>query len=61
MASSPPADERQMRKQQIRPRFVDLAEFDDDMPHTSRRAALGSFTDWPPAATVIRKKPPTIA
>lgn len=52
-----------MRKQQIRPRFVDLAEFDDDMPEdsTSRRAALDSFSNWPPAATVVRKKPPQIA
>ncbi|SPO20182.1 uncharacterized protein UTRI_00574_B [Ustilago trichophora] len=61
MASRPSMDEREMRKQQIRPRFLDLAEFDDDMPDSSRRAALGSFTDWPPAATVVRKKPPTIA
>ncbi|SNX81833.1 uncharacterized protein MEPE_00538 [Melanopsichium pennsylvanicum] len=53
-------EERQMRKQQIRPRFVDLAEFDDDMPDTSRRAALDSFSDWPPAASVVRKKAPAI-
>ncbi|SPO21097.1 uncharacterized protein UTRI_00574 [Ustilago trichophora] len=61
MASQAPTNERELRKQQIRPRFLDLAEFDDDMPDSSRRAAFGSFTDWPPAATVVRKKPPTIA
>ena len=65
--SQPTMDERQLRKQQIRPRFLDLAEFDDDvrddgsLEPSSRRAALGSFTDWPPAATVVRKKPPNIA
>ncbi|TKY90735.1 hypothetical protein EX895_000733 [Sporisorium graminicola] len=59
---TPSTDERQMRKQQIRPRFVDLAELDDDLPEdaTSRRAALDSFSNWPPAATVVRKKPPAI-
>ncbi|CBQ67916.1 conserved hypothetical protein [Sporisorium reilianum SRZ2] len=68
MASQPPPmDERQMRKQQIRPRFVDLAELDDGLPDdgsfeaSSRRAALDSFSNWPPAATVVRKKPPPIA
>lgn len=68
MSSQPPLDERQIRKQQIRPRFLDLAEFDDDFPDddsfesSSRRAAPGgSFSNWPPAATVVRKKPPTIA
>lgn len=67
MSSQPPLDERQIRKQQIRPRFLDLAEFDDDFPEdgsflsSSRRAAPGgSFTNWPPAATVVRKKPPAI-
>ncbi|GAK62155.1 uncharacterized protein PAN0_001c0352 [Moesziomyces antarcticus] len=56
-------DERELRKQQIRPRFLDLAEFDDDdmAAHpSSRRAALDSFSNWPPAATVVRRKPPTI-
>ncbi|ETS63747.1 hypothetical protein PaG_02063 [Moesziomyces aphidis] len=56
-------DERELRKQQIRPRFLDLAEFDDDdmAAHpSSRRAAPDSFSNWPPAATVVRRKPPTI-
>ncbi len=57
-------DERELRKQQIRPRFLDLAEFDDDdmAAHpSSRRAALDSFSNWPPAATVVRRKPPPSA
>ncbi|CDU24125.1 uncharacterized protein SPSC_02754 [Sporisorium scitamineum] len=66
-SQTPSMDERQMRKQQIRPRFVDLAELDDGLPDdgsfesSSRRAALDSFSNWPPAATVVRKKPPPIA
>ncbi|KAJ9476655.1 RNA polymerase II-associated protein RBA50 [Pseudozyma hubeiensis] len=69
MASQQPlTDERQIRKQQIRPRYLDLAELDDDFggddesfESSSRRAALGSVADWPPAATVVRKKAPIIA
>ncbi|GAC93338.1 cytoplasmic protein [Pseudozyma hubeiensis SY62] len=69
MASQQPlTDERQIRKQQIRPRYLDLAELDDDFGEddesfesSSRRAALGSVADWPAAATVVRKKAPIIA
>ncbi|EPQ26236.1 uncharacterized protein PFL1_06171 [Pseudozyma flocculosa PF-1] len=56
------------RKQQIRPRFVDLAEFDDDhfAPATSSSSAAtnpdgSNAFNWPSAATVVRRPPPTIA
>ncbi|PWN52780.1 hypothetical protein IE53DRAFT_384758 [Violaceomyces palustris] len=68
------------RKQRIRPRFVDLAEFDDlegEPQRYSQRAAPSSSSnpassasasssstnafDWPSAAHVVRKPPPTIA
>lgn len=47
--------ERQRRREQIRPRFVDLAEFggDDELRDPSE-------FDWPPAATVVRRPPPSI-
>ena len=55
------------RKQQIRPRFVDLAEFDDeqfkpadpDAPGASGQGEGNAF-NWPAAATVVRKPPPSI-
>lgn len=42
------------RKQQIRPRYLDLSEFDEDEPGED------AFSNWPPAATVVRKAPPSI-
>ncbi|PWZ02504.1 hypothetical protein BCV70DRAFT_196745 [Testicularia cyperi] len=59
--SSPPSASRSERKQLIRPRFLDLAEFDDEQfrPGHGQSDATG-FTHWPPAATVVRKPPPSI-
>ncbi|KAN0063596.1 hypothetical protein ACQY0O_004044 [Thecaphora frezii] len=51
------------RKQQIRPRFVDLAEFDDEQLNPAQHGhegGAGNAFDWPAAATVVRKPPPSI-